>query len=176
MSNPRYWITVHYPQREYEEFLPHVYLQDGLEEVARDLRPQDLAFLYETASAPVTLKQTAEGLRRRPIAARGRQGIVALVRLTSALYDRKNTPTLHASGKQVWWRWRADAEIVSREGFVPRADVNEILGHKKNWNWRGFGDRRSGLRQIGEEQFREIRRRFEAGAVAVNLAGEDQKP
>jgi hypothetical protein len=50
------------------------------------------------------------------------------------------------------WKSYKQTESVYSNGFVPRKIVNEILGYKENYFYRGFGTKHSGIKRINEEQ------------------------
>jgi hypothetical protein len=68
-------------------------------------------------------------------------GIVAVMELTSRLYDQPNSkPDDRTDGSTPWWRYHADAVIQDADGFVSPADLNIILGYSVDNRPSGFGD------------------------------------
>ena len=65
----------------------------------------------------------------------------------------------------LWWRYRAKTRSANSSGFLPRLEVNALLGYSERYVFRGFGDERSGLKQITEETFDRIHSAFNASAL-----------
>ncbi|MFA4846284.1 MAG: hypothetical protein WC654_07055 [Patescibacteria group bacterium] len=92
---------------------------------------------------------------------RGREGIVCIGRVREPLAaDANSSREFYVNGTDIWWRWYAPIEILSRSGFVHRQATASILGYKSSYNFRGFGERHSGLRQITDIEYGKIIRRF----------------
>jgi hypothetical protein len=54
-------------------------------------------------------------------------------------------------------------ELLSRSGFVPRLQLNRVLGYKDGCRLRGFGDRHSGLKRITAEEYARLAALFRKG-------------
>lgn len=162
-SKPRgcnYWITVQWPYRvDQAATTPRseVYLPDGLESVGAELNPGDLVAVYETKYGRPIVSKGPSGDRvithHRP----GQQGVVALLKIKTIFRaNKKSTPEYYLNGTKILWKWYADAQQYSHSGFVSRQKLNHILNYKSNYLYRGFGDRKSGLKKITKEQFIKI--------------------
>lgn len=153
-----YWLTTHWPTFVTEPpdtVEPGVWLQDGLESAGRSLGAGDIVLVYQSTTGPALLETTASGQEVRKPRQRGRTGIVAVAQALGPM-RRVGDEIAHeryADGSERWWRWNAPLEFRSRSGFVPRAVVNEVLGYKPTYGFRGFGDLNSGLKKLTRDQF-----------------------
>ena len=75
-------------------------------------------------------------------------------------------PSKYVDETEIWWRWRAKLELLSRSGFVPRSEINKILGYKSKNYFRGFGDKKSGLKNIGKDEFETLVEIFRGNIVS----------
>jgi len=162
-----YWLTTHWPPAETDtasRFAPRfegVWLPDGRESAGHALAPGDLVLVYEAKNGPTEVRQTPDGTARKIKRVRGAEGIAAIARVTAELSaGGQPEPTKYANGREIWWRWLAPTEILSRTGFVGRSDVNEVLGYRPSWNLHGFGDRHSGLKRVSQGDFQDLEEKF----------------
>jgi hypothetical protein len=152
-----YWLTTHWPTfitEPPDSVEPGVWLQDGLEGAGRSLAAGDIVLVYQSTTGPALLETTASGQEVRRPRQRGRTGIVAVATALGPM-RRVGDEIAHeryADGSERWWRWNAPLEFRSRAGFVPRAVVNEVLGYKPTYGFRGFGDLNSGLKKLTRAQ------------------------
>ena len=150
-----YWLTTHWPLRKGEEgaeWKYWVFLPDGREQAGKDMQRGDFVFIYESKTGRRLRGQEYDYYD-------GREGIIALVRSTSRLKRRTGSePEKYADGSEIWWAWQIRTELV-KECFIPREDVCRALGYSPNYNLRGFGDYRSGLKRLTEEQFETLHSR-----------------
>jgi hypothetical protein len=166
-----YWITTHWPRREDESVdEPHngVWVQDGQQQVIDRVAPGDLVFIYESKFGPTVLRQYADGTTKRLRCRQGREGIVALVEVTSKAFESEESrPEQHADGSTMWWRYCAPTQSANSAGFLPRVDAARLLGFSDRYPFRGFGDGHSGLKWISEESYNDIRNAYFASARAT---------
>jgi len=159
----RYWITTHWPPREGSslEDSPGIWLPEGRESPGTRIARGDLVLIYESRSGRTLLRKALDGAISKIRCERGREGIVCMGRILEPMTaDGESSPQLYVDGTNIWWRWYAPMEILSRSGFAHRKEVASILGYKSSYNFRGFGERHSGLREISDEEYAEIVRRF----------------
>lgn len=159
----KYWLTVHWPPRKDKpgSLGAGVWVPDRREAAGADLVNGDRVLVYESRTGRPEVRISPDGTRTIVRCIRGREGIVLLGKALSRLQaDDGSTPKRYADGTQIWWRWHAPLGDLSRSGFVPRREVNKVLGYKPGYNFRGFGGRHSGLQKISREQFEELERRF----------------
>jgi hypothetical protein len=156
-----YWITTHWPRREDESIdEPHegVWVQDGQQDVIDRVAPGDLVFIYESKTGPTVLRQYADGTTKRLRCRQGREGIVALVEVTSKAYEPEDShPEQRTDGSTMWWRYYAPTRSANSAGFLPRLQAARLLEFSDRYPFRGFGDEHSGLKHITEETFNRIR-------------------
>jgi hypothetical protein len=152
-----YWMTTHWPPKESEqdEVAGGVWLPDGRESAGQDLTAGDRVVIYQTRSGPVELRRTPEGKEKKIRCVNGAEGIIAITKVKGPLLanGRPDPTTYLGRQKAIWWRWFAPVEILTRTGFVPRAEVNNALGYKPGWSLFGFGDRHSGLKRLSEQEY-----------------------
>lgn len=155
-----YWLTTHWPPTEDEAWdesiLGGVYLRNGREQAGRDLAVKDIVLIYQTKTGRAEVGYV-RGSRTifRPV--QGKQGIVAIAEVVGNLREIPgSSPSEYVDGSKIWWRWRADTQLVSTNGFVPLRDVNRVLRYSPNYNLRGLGDHKSGLRKLNEGEFLDL--------------------
>jgi len=153
----KYWITTQWPPYEGEDIEFAIELQYEDIVAGQDLKPDDLILIYQLKTGRV---EKGKGLKRMV----GDCGIIALVKAIDRF--RKN-PDGHcktfSDGQEdtkMYWKWIATTKTVSTDGYVSREKVNEILGYSPKYTLRGFGQNRSGLRNLTKSEFCRILRKF----------------
>jgi hypothetical protein len=157
----KFWLTTQWPPLESDppnHLHEGVWLHEGKEDHARGMAPNDFLLIYELQGGPC-LNQHADGRTRTIHRRSGRRGIVVLARITSALLDEEWPSEEFDDGRTIRWRYHAETEILDAEGFVPWQRVNEILGFKAGYTFRGFGGG-SGLKEISIGEFEALRAAF----------------
>ncbi len=165
-----YWLTTHWPPRENEPETEGsgIWLPDGREIPGSRLAPGDLVFVYQAGSGRPLIRQLPDGTTCRIRCRRGREGVVHLGRVrTSLTADQTTEPEQYADGTSIWWRWHSPVDVLTRSGFIPRKDLAEILGYKRSYPFRGFGEKRSGLRELTESEFFALREHFRSSRPLV---------
>ena len=138
-----------------------VYLSHEKGEVGRDLRPGDLVLVYQSESGRTRVVTELDGTTHTAPCEKGKGGVVAIGRaLTTVQRDEEAEVEQYTDGTAIHWEWRAPLEVLSTSGFVPRGELNRILGYKPTYNFRGFGDRSSGLKKIDQATYVEIEAAF----------------
>ena len=162
-----YWITTHWPPRGDEESRTEkteVWVPEGRQQAANDMRPGDYVAVYESRSGRAEIRMLPDGTTTKVACKAGRERMICYGTVdsrVSAIPDSQ--PTKYTNGSEIWWRWRTPVTVWSRTGFVARPDLLRILGYKKpNWNLRGFGDYHSGLKKIREAEFKALVQAFHA--------------
>jgi hypothetical protein len=159
----KYWLTTHWPPREDEatECSLDIWLPDERESPGADISPNDLVVVYESLTGRTLLRKKPNGVQERVHCQRGKGGVVCIGRVQSSLVaDEDILRANYADKTSIWWQWHAQAEVLSRSGFVPRHKLASILGYNQSYTFRGFGTQHSGLRELSEEEFNTIRKRF----------------
>lgn len=160
----KYWLTTQWPNRRSgRRDAPHsgVWVADNKRDVIAPMRVGDLVWMYESINGRPIIQERADGEVRTIRHHRGRGGIVTLAVVTEeAEEDPEREPETYGDGTSIWWRWHAKTRIVNSAGFIPREEVNELLGYKPNNPLRGFGTQSSGLAEIPAEVHQEILERF----------------
>lgn len=150
----RYWITAHWPHRiDQLPNDPHVgvYAQDRSQDVIQRLSPGDHIWIYEARSGRTKIQRRADGTEERIPCHEGREGIVGLAAVTGyAIEVADSQREQYADGSSVWWRYYAPTEPLNLSGFVTREELNHVLGYASVYNLRGFGDGKSGIKEIPE--------------------------
>lgn len=159
----RYWITTHWPARE-GDVRPignGIYLPHDRRNVGRELRPGDLVLVYQAQTGRTLIRTDADGTTRRIPCLPGKGGIVAIGRALSAMYHDDAAEVEHyTDGTAIHWAWHAPLEVLSTSGFVSRFDLNRILGYQPSYSFRGFGDQKSGVKEIDEATYLTIEHAF----------------
>jgi hypothetical protein len=163
-----YWLTTHWPPRvDQPADRPHggVWVQDGKRHVIDPMAPDDLVFIYQSQSGQTEIRTYLDGSTKKIPCRHGREGVVALVRVTERAYQPEDSqPATYTNGRQVWWRYYAPTESVNSAGFIPRRQAAVLLGYAQSYVFRGFGEEHSGLKQISADTFERLRAAFIAFA------------
>jgi len=129
----------------------------------------DFVLVYEAASGPTVVSRNAEGVESKQRRLVGRGGIVALLRVTDKASQPPDTKREeYADGTSAWWRYCAPTEPLDSGGFLPRVEVNRLLGYEEVFNFHGFGDDHSGVKQIAPELFERIVGIFKASSETLD--------
>jgi hypothetical protein len=140
-------------------------VKNGQSKVIEQLAPGDLVFIYESESGALPLRLNPDGICK----ARGRAGIVALVRVVErAMQPADSAPEEYDNGQTLWWRFRAPTTSINSGGFISRAEFLPLIGYKANWNLHGFGDHHSGVKRLKLVEFEALRKKFEESADREN--------
>ncbi len=149
----RYWLTTHWPPTEDYPDPTGVYLPDGRQAAGQNLRREDTVFVYESRTGPIILERLPDGTQRQVRHLEGREGIIAVTEaLDEIQQDRRIEPTEYVGRNPIRWCWFAPTRENMFNGFVPRREVNRILGYHLNNPMRGFGTLHSGLKEISIRQ------------------------
>jgi hypothetical protein len=168
----QFWMTKHWPKRKIEPLPWHIFLRQGMEPLGRTVQIGDKVLFFETKIGKVAVAALPDGKRYWKTLATGRQGIVAsaVVSGPMKLRDLAESNETYTTGERRIWSWEIPTAELNGEGFVPRSEVNRLLGHAKNYALMGFGDRvggeSSGLKQIDESIFNELNRMFLASSTS----------
>ncbi len=161
-----FWVTAHWPPRSNDNDSEReigVWIPDGREEAASELQCGDLVAVYETRSGRTEIRELQDGTILKTPFKTGREGIICYGTATgpiTAIPDSQ--PQKYWDNTEINWKWHTGLTIMSRSGFVARAELNRILDYSPTYNLRGFGDRHSGLKRVSESQFQSIRESFHA--------------
>lgn len=151
-----YWITTHWPPRagNPKREPSGVWLPEGRQQAGVELRAGDHVLIYESRSGRTELRVRADGSTSEVRSVRGKEGIIAVVRAQESIHRNPDTTvTKYVNGTEICWSWQAATELLSSNGFVPRTEINRVLGYKPSYNLRGFGDRKSGLKRISKDEY-----------------------
>jgi hypothetical protein len=136
-------------------------LQEGHQSLGKDLCEGDLVLIYQIKSSPAEIQYDANGEKIILKRILGKGGIIAIAKVLNQISAAgRPDPSEYLRRKNMWWRWMAPVEILSTGGIVLRTDVNKVLGYEPNYTLEGFGNKRSGLKKITEEVYRDLADRF----------------
>ncbi len=155
-----YWITTHWPPEIDTQADFSIYLYEGTQQVGVDIGLGDRVWIYQSNSGRRILRETPTGSTYKKNRQPGKGGVVALMEVVNELHDIDKQPDKYEDGSERWWRWRADTKLINQSGFVPKLQLNQIMGYKPEYVFRGFGDRHSGLKKITEEIHERILQAF----------------
>jgi len=156
-------MTTHWPHRVNDDkngVHDGVHIPNGRETSVSDMDKGDLVFIYEskTGRAEVEIIKGEKNITRCHI---GREGIVVLAEIITKPYkDEDSEPTKYIDNTEIWWRFYAKTKNINSHGFISREKVNEILGYDKDYHYRGFGTKRSGVKEITRLQYQELLKYF----------------
>lgn len=162
-----YWLTIHWPPRDDNGNAGNttgVWVAEGREQAAADMSQGDYIAVYESKSGRTEVRKDPNGNPVKIPCKPGREGMICYGTVDSALTDIPDSqPEEYADGSRIRWQWHAPVSICSRSGFVDRTNLNQILGYKPNYKFRGFGDyHSSGLKKIRKSQFDSLVKAFHA--------------
>lgn len=171
-----YWVTTQWPHRQgTPKDAPRegVYLPDDRKEAGADIRPGDLVVVYESKGGRDLVRKDVSGKKETVKHHVGREGVVSILRITSRLYaDDESEEQEYSDGTKIWWKWYADTEPYFSSGFLPRQELNVLLGYKIDNALRGFGDKHSGLKKIDRDTFLKIEEAFRCAGAFPGLKPE----
>ena len=157
-------MTTHWPHRVYtdkNEVHEGVHIPDGRETSVSGMNKGDLVFIYESKTGRSEVETTIDGEKNIIRRHRGREGIVVLAEIVTKPYkDEDSEPTKYIDDTEIWWRFYADTKTINSHGFIPREKVNQILGYAKDYHYRGFGTKHSGVKEITQQQYRDLLKYF----------------
>ena len=160
----RYWLTVHWPpyQDERYRFPLRVWLKSNNEWAGRDLRSGDRVLVYQTRSGPAIIHSDVDGRRQRIPCQWGHSGIIAVAEADGPIEHDPQWPVWeYEDGLKRCWACYASLTLVSSNGFVPRDQVNRILGYEPRYKMFGFGAG-AGLKEISNGQYEELVAAFQS--------------
>lgn len=160
-----YWLTTHWPPRTGDKRDPNgIWLAEGRQAAGADLRPDDIVFIYESATGRDEILYGTDGSPKTVRSVAGSEGIIAVCRVTRELAtDGVEEESKYSDGSKIWWRWYAPTEIISTAGFVSRLKLNRILGFKPGNRFRAAGELKSGLKKLTGGTFDQILSEFRKG-------------
>lgn len=165
MAVINYWFTTHWPPRIRTKRDPNgIWLAEGRQAAGTELKPNDIVYIYETATARDEIQTKTDGSFRTVRSIYGVEGVFAICRVTRELAsDGLDKETKYTDGSRIWWRWYAPTEIICTSGFVSRIELNKILKFKPGNRFRAAGTLKSGLKKLTVEEFDKILCEFRKG-------------
>lgn len=155
----RYWLTVHWPSPTHD-LHRDVYFPDGREAPGRRIGVGDQILIYESKTGPAEIILEADRERRIKGRSDGRKGIVTIGTILSPVTNSGLPQSVYEGGRKIWWKWRAQTGRHNDGGFVPHLHICEVLGYSPNYSFRGFGEQRSGLKELTIDQFAQLASAF----------------
>ena len=160
----KYWLTTHWaPSIRNGKVEAHegVWVKNGCVEAIDPVQPGDLVFIYESAGGQLEQAADSSGNAVPVRRERGRQGIVALLKVTSEYVEIPHQErTRYVNDDQTWWRYHASTESINSMGFVDKARVCQLMGWQPTYSMRGIGRLNSGLQELNEAQFQQMKEDF----------------
>ncbi len=162
ISQPRYWLTTHWPrpkgQYTFDKPLRDIWLKEGTQDQGTQIQPGDKVFIYESLNGQTFTEEQPDGTTIKFGAGKGRQGIVSVGEVDRKFRpDGVPQPHTYSGGKTKWWRWKALTAHHNDEGFVPREEVHKVIGGHPNLLGLGKG---SGLAELTFEQYINLLAKF----------------
>jgi hypothetical protein len=156
-------MTTHWPPRKGENTTssPGVWVPDGRESVIQRVSPGDRVWLYQSASGKAIRTTNPDGTSSVWPCKAGRQGVIALLEVTGAPFARDDQePETYVDGSSLWWRWFAPTVTINSAGYIPRQRAAELIGYAPTYVFHGFGERKSGLKELDPATFQMIHTEF----------------
>jgi len=163
-----YWVTTHYPPTvDNDQYnLTGVWIVDGKENAAEKLKPGDIVLIYQTKTGKSEIRQEVDGTRKIVKCIEGKEGIVSITKAKNKLLkDPKFLVTEYINGEKRWWCWHAETKKITTSGFVSREELNSVLGYKNNYVLKGFGDLKSGIKLITQNEFEQLLKLFKKNQI-----------
>lgn len=159
----RYWITTQWPS-PHKLPRPHrnIFLPDGREEPGLRVRLGDRVAIYEAKGGRSEIVFEEGKKRILKAAHNGRQGIVTLGEVVSPMMSSGRGPSTYTNDSEIWWRYKIETAKHNDSGYISRPNVCKVLGFKDTYNFRGFGEKSSGLKEISEDEFLQLAEMFTA--------------
>ncbi|MBU1635182.1 DUF91 domain-containing protein [bacterium] len=159
----KYWLTTHWPPTidNKDEVGSGIWLPEDRASAGKRIEPGDLVAVYESQSGKKILKTFSDGHKETIPRIGGRKGIILYGEVLSKISAQQEYPReYYADGTDIWWKWYAPVKILSQSGFLSNKDLCNILGFSKNYSFHGFGEEHSGLKEITQKQFFQIKMEF----------------
>lgn len=167
-----YWLTTHWPPHVDEAadgVAAGVWLPEGREAAGAAMAKGDLVLIYHAKGGPAVVVTEADGSVRMRRCHTGREGIVAIGEVVSRIEKLEGSvPERYDDGSEIWWRWHAPLNLLSRSGFVSRTQLLPVLNYSSNYNLHGFGDQHSGLKRLTPDEFERLRAFYRASVPVEN--------
>lgn len=157
------WVTTHWPPREDnpDEIADGLWVPDDRETAGKDVRKGDMVVVYQAKTGRTEVRRQPDGKQVFVKNLKGKEGVIAITEAQGSLYALEgSTPTEYTDGSSIWWRWYTPLKLVSKSGYISRQRLNGILGYAPNYSLHGFGDAKSGLKKISQEEFAQILKAF----------------
>jgi hypothetical protein len=112
--------------------------------------------IYEAQMGRSEIVPDKDGVKIIKAKPNGRQGVVTIGEVTSKMMGTGRPISMYTDKSEIWWRWKIETGGHNDAGFIPRAKVCKVLGFSPAYVFRGFGEKRSGLKEITKDQFLEL--------------------
>lgn len=158
-----WWVTTHWPPREDDPdaVADGLWVPDGREAAGKDVQKGDMVVVYQAKTGRTEIRKQLDGKELFVKNLKGKEGVIAITKAQGPLYALEGSvPEEYTDGSRIWWRWYTPLQIITKSGFVSRQMLNEILGYAPNYSLHGFGDAKSGLKKISQDNFNQILRAF----------------
>jgi hypothetical protein len=152
----KYWLTTHWPPEINKHFNCSIYLYDGTQTVGTDIKPGDRVWVYQSKGGRLVVRENPDGSKYTTKRQPGREGVIALAEVIDELRDIGSLPEQYDDGSIRCWKWKAEARLINQSGFIPRQELNVLLGNEPDYGLRGFGTQHSGLKQISEDEHNKL--------------------
>jgi hypothetical protein len=181
----KFWVTAQWPDLKGNNDPHHwnIYLQDGKEDIGKNIEVGDRVMIYESQSGPSKWVRDVNGtpkLIKRKI---GKQGIVTVAKVVRPLEkrDSKEAIETYGSGETKDWRWFAETAEPRSSGYISRIDMLRVFQKRKpktklTYNLRGFGPRQSGLKQIYADEYEALLEIFKNDPKHLAVAPTGREP
>lgn len=154
----RYWITFQWPPYHdlSRRYPPRLWLPEPMNALRLSLAVHDIVYTYQLQSGPPIEAENGRKLPRIIKCESGRQGITSICRLKEPIAQHPEFPRRrYTDGREMWWCWYADLQVLQDKGFISRSVVATVLGYSPRYVFRG-----QVLKELSEGQADMIRIAF----------------
>ena len=175
-----YWLTTHWPppvDTKGRFSNTGAWVADGKQVAMNGMQPGDRMFIYESKTGKTIIRKTADGKLLHERREKGKEGVVALVEITTTPAEEVGKPPdTYSDGSSIWWRYMSGGRVINSAGFVSRSDLVKIFNYSNNYTFRGFGDLNSGLKRLSPSEYTAIHVKFLASQSNVKVALKKEYP
>jgi hypothetical protein len=135
-----------------------VWVKDEKQHIIKKVHKGDLVWIYECSSGKTIVQRNGKKGKFKRL--QGRQGVIGLVKVIDTPSKDKSKEEIYGDGTSALWSWYAPTKPISLKGFIPRQKAAQLLGYSENYTFRGFGEDRSGLKEIDKITHRRLLEEF----------------
>lgn len=168
----KYWMTTHFPPRTDGVPIPlGIWLEPHTISAADGMQAGDLMFVYQSRHGDTVLEKHPDGTVKEIRRETGKSGVVNLAVITTPpiVQDGCGEET-YKDGRTRNWMYRASATSENSAGYVPCREVALAIGFSEDYTFNGMGKKKSGLLELSELQFTNLKNKFISSVAETDKA------